>query len=123
MEEGLTKVTRRVVKSFQDIAILAVLEENENLTGYQVMRRIYEKLGIHLPAGTIYAALYALEREQLIKAVSRPKCRTYTLTSKGEVRLRGVDEIARAFNHFMRRLCGKYLSTQHERFLSSQPNE
>jgi DNA-binding PadR family transcriptional regulator len=106
------------VKSIQDFLILAVLEEHENLTGYQVMHKIHDKLGIHLSAGTIYGTLYALEREQLVEAVAQPNCRTYLLTSKGETKLRGVGEIARTFNHLISTMCGKHFHAQPECDLS-----
>lgn len=110
--KALRKVIRRVVKSFLDFAILAVLEENEDLNGYQVIKHIYEKLGILLPAGTIYSTLYSLEREEFIKATLHSKCRTYMLTSKGQAELEEVDKIIKAFNLFIAKLCGKNLSTQ-----------
>ena len=107
MKKSLKKNLRQVVKSFRDIAILAILEENEDLNGYEVMKRLFEKLGILLSSGTIYSTLYALEREQLIKGVSLSKCRTYKLTSKGHAELEQVDEIIEAFKLFMIQLCGK----------------
>jgi len=115
MKTSLKRIKRRIVKSFRDIAILALLEENEGSNGYQVMEYIYEKFGILLPSGTIYATLYALEREQLVKAISHPKCRTYMLTSKGQATLEQVDEIIRVFNLFMNKLCSKSSSIQHQR--------
>lgn len=115
MKASSKRIIGRVVRNFRDIAILAVLGENENLNGYQIMKHIYEKLEIFLPSGTVYATLYALEREQLVKAVSHPKCRTYMLTSKGHAKLEQVDEIIEAFNIFVTKLCGKSLSIQQYR--------
>jgi len=117
MKKPLKKNLRRVVKSFRDIAILAILEENEGMNGYEIIECIFEKLGILLPSGTIYSTLYALEREQLVKGISISKCRTYKLTSKGHTKLEQVDEIIEAFKLFMTQLCGKKgeqsLSIQH----------
>jgi len=98
---------RRIVKSFRDIAILAILEERGGLNGYEIMECIYEKLEIPLSSGTLYSTLYALEREELIKGVPRSRSRTYTLTLKGKAKLEQVTEIVAAFKLFMSRLCGK----------------
>ena len=87
MEGSVRKVKDRVVKSFRDVVILAVLKENDGLNGYEIIQRLYEKLGVLLPPGTLYSTLYALEREMLVKGVSQSKSRVYKLTSKGLARL------------------------------------
>jgi DNA-binding PadR family transcriptional regulator len=107
MQRTFKRAIRRVAKSFRDIAVLAVLSENEDLNGSQIMEGIYKRLEILLPSGTVYSTLYALEREQLVKGVSHSKCRTYTLTSKGHAKLEQIDELVDAFNLFVNKLCGK----------------
>lgn len=119
MKMHLKRIERRIVKDFRDIAILAVLEKKEDLNGYEIMMGIYERVGILLPSGTIYSTLYALEREQFVKAVSHSKCRTYELTSKGHNKLKQVDELIEAFDLFMSRVCGKDRFTQQRRAQSS----
>ncbi len=107
MNKSLKKSMRRIVKSFLDIAILAILEERGGLNGYEILECISEKLGILLSSGTLYSTLYALEHKHLIKEVEHSKCRIYTLTSKGQATLGKGAEIAAAFKLFMLRLFGK----------------
>lgn len=104
---SLNRIKRRITKSFLDIAILAVLEENKDLNGYEILNRIYKKLGVLLSSGTVYSTLYTLEREQLVKSVLHLNCRTYALTSKGHDKLEQVDDLISVFNLFINRLCSK----------------
>jgi DNA-binding PadR family transcriptional regulator len=110
MKPSFNRIQRRIVKSFRDIAILSVLKENDDLSGYQIMGCIFEKLGILLSQGTIYSTLYALEREGVIIGTSHSKSRTYKLTPKGHSKLEEANEIVTAFNLFAKEVFGEAMS-------------
>ena len=72
-----------------DIIVLTELK-NISMSGYDVMGYIHNKFGVLLSSGTIYAHLYALERDGLIKGISDRKKRIYELTDKGKQTLEKV---------------------------------
>jgi DNA-binding PadR family transcriptional regulator len=101
----MKNIERRIVKSFLDIAILSILNENEDLNGYQILEHIFDKIGILIGSGTVYSTLYALERKQFVRGAAQFKSRTYRLTSKGKAVLKEIDKIVEAFNLFMTQFC------------------
>jgi DNA-binding PadR family transcriptional regulator len=78
------KLQKRIVKSFIDILILAKLKDGEPMSGYDVIAFIHRKFHILMSPGTIYAVLYALEREELIEGMWKSRKRAYKLLDKGE---------------------------------------
>lgn len=77
------KLCERFLKNFLDILILSRLENGAPMSGYDFVQLIREKFGILLSPGTIYANLYALEREGFIKGYSRPRKRVYKIVDRG----------------------------------------
>lgn len=107
MEEPVREVKERIVRYFRDMAVLAVLHESgDGLNGYEIIQRVYEKLGILLPPGSLYPTLYSMERQQLVKGLLQSNSRVYSLTTKGYVRLERVGEMVQAFNVVMLQLFG-----------------
>lgn len=79
----LKKLRRQSVKSVLDVVLLAELRKG-TMSGYDAIGYIHNKFGVLLSSGTIYAHLYALEREGLITSENDAKKRVYKLTEKGE---------------------------------------
>jgi len=75
---------KRTIQNFIDIIILKHLKNNPLTSGYEVMGHFHKKFDILLSAGTIYHALYSLERKNLIEGNMDQGKRTYKLTKQGE---------------------------------------
>ena len=65
-------IQTRVVKSFLDILILVEMKKQNNLSGI-------------VSPGTVYATLYAMQRNGLLKAENDGRKTTYTITEDGDV--------------------------------------
>lgn len=101
MKSLLKEMEWRIVRSFLDIAILSILEGNEDLNGYEILAHINEKLGILVSSGTVYSTLHALERKKLIEEMSCSRSRTYKLTLKGQAKLKEIDNVKETFKIFL----------------------
>jgi DNA-binding PadR family transcriptional regulator len=92
--EILNEIVERIVKSLLDVIVLVKLREGAvPLGGYDVMELLYRDFGVLMSSGTVYATLYSMERERLIKGESTRNKRAYTLTEKGENRLKEISEV------------------------------
>jgi len=74
-----------------DVILLSKARDNA-ITGYDAMSFIHDTYGVMISAGTIYAHLYALERDGLISSNSDSKSRTFEITETGEKILENVKE-------------------------------
>ena len=84
MENNLVKkLEKRTVKAFMDVIILSELR-NGPMSGYDAIAFVHNKFGILVSSGTVYALLYSLERDGLIKGTWSTKKRVYELTETGE---------------------------------------
>ena len=54
------------------------------MSGYDAIGFIHDKFGVLVSSGTVYAHLYAVERESLIEGSWDTKKRVYKITEKGE---------------------------------------
>jgi len=84
------EIKARLVKCLLESVILQLLEENE-MHGYQVIKRIRKEYGVYLGPSTIYPMLNVLERKRLIRGKwetqkNRPR-KTYQLTACGRSQL------------------------------------
>lgn len=82
----------RFVKTYRDILILSMLE-NYSLCGYDIIKHFYAKYNILLSQTTIYATLYCLEREGIIRSEYRRgnmRTKYYALTPEGRVITRRI---------------------------------
>lgn len=52
------------------------------MSGYDVIRFIYEKFGVLVSSGTVYSRLYTLERSGWIKSISTKRKRVYALSEE-----------------------------------------
>ena len=93
-EKVMNEMVERLVKSLLDVVILFKLRERtELLGGYDVMELLYQEFGVLISSGTVYAVLYSMEREKLIKGEATRSKRAYKLTEKGEERLKEISEM------------------------------
>jgi transcriptional regulator len=88
------KLVTEVLPGTLDMLILKAVSLNP-LHGYGVLQRIHQISGeaLNIPQGSLYPALYRLERQNLITAEwgvsdNNRKARYYTLTPTGSRRLR-----------------------------------
>jgi DNA-binding PadR family transcriptional regulator len=89
----LVEMRERVVRAFLDLIVLMKLSEGcEALSGYDVVKLVGEEFDVMLSAGSVYAALYSMEREGLIQGMLERKKRVYTLTDKGKAKVEAVSE-------------------------------
>jgi DNA-binding PadR family transcriptional regulator len=79
----LKNLRKRTIKNFMDIFILGQLKENP-LSGYDIIGLVHKRFDVLMSSGTIYALLYSMERDGLIKGIHEQRKRVYELTEKGE---------------------------------------
>jgi DNA-binding MarR family transcriptional regulator len=77
-------LNQKTIKSFMDMIILNHLKNNPLVSGYEIMMYLHKKFDVLVSPGTIYSALYSLERHNLVEANNDQGKRTYRLTKKGE---------------------------------------
>ena len=89
--EVVSEMQERVVRSFLDMIILAELRERGcPLSGYDVVTCVSERFRMHMSPGTVYALLYALERDGLVSGRDGKRKRVYSLTPEGTQRISAV---------------------------------
>jgi len=89
----IMEIRERIVRAFLDLIVLMKLSEGcELLGGYDFIKLITEEFDVMLSPGSIYAALYSMERDGLIQASSNRRKRVYTLTDKGEATVKTISE-------------------------------
>jgi len=95
-----------MLKDFLDTIILAELKNRSALSGYDVIDFIHRKFGILISSGTVYALLYSMERNGLIKGVLHQRSRIYTLTDKGRDTINAISKSKEEIQWFMGILIG-----------------
>lgn len=81
---SIDEIELRLIKEFLDIIMLIELQENKQLSGYDLAILQNQKFKISLSPGTVYATLYNMERRGLIIGQVNGKKTTFILTPKGE---------------------------------------
>ena len=77
-------IQTRVIKSFTDVLILKYLKNRPNSSGYEILRYLHITFNIPFSPGTVYHAIYLLERKKLIAGDGDETGRIYCLTGTGE---------------------------------------
>jgi DNA-binding PadR family transcriptional regulator len=103
----LKKLQKRIVRSFMDVLILAMLRNNNSMSGYDVIAHIHKKFDVLVSSGTVYSILYSLERDGLIKGVWNQRRRVYTLTEKGKQTIKTILKADDQFHVFLRTIFGR----------------
>ncbi len=96
-------VSERLVKSFLDLFVLALLNGSSK-HGYEIMRALKAMTGTSIGAGTLYPLLYELEERQMVSgewvSPTRRSRRVYMITEKGEKYMkqgfRSIDQLTRS---------------------------
>ena len=91
----------RIVKEFLDLIILIYLRNNEGLSGYDLVVTLNQKFRFALSPGTVYAALYAMERKGFVKSEKVAKKTSFSLTQKGLKRIEKFKESREDLTAFM----------------------
>lgn len=100
----LKEMERNMVKNFLDTIVLAKLRNSSNLSGYDVIDFIHEKFGILMSSGTVYALLYSMERDGLIRSTFNRRKRVYALTDKGREKINVLAKSQEEIQRYMRNL-------------------
>ena len=79
----------RTIKNFMDVLILTELK-NGSLSGYDLIAVIHRRFDILLSPATVYAKVYSLERDGLIKGSFTQQKRVFELTDKGEQNIKVI---------------------------------
>ena len=77
-----TQVRVSLLRRFIDLIVLEELKESE-MSGYDLVFRLHTKYDLMVSPGTVYAMLYSLERQGLIKGKVEERKRVYELTDSG----------------------------------------
>jgi len=85
----LKSINRRIIKNFLDVLVLAELRKGA-MSGYDVIVFVHDKFHLLVSSGTVYSAMYSLERNGLISGVSNHRKRVYRLTAKGEETIKTI---------------------------------
>ena len=81
---GDQALDKRTIKSFVDILILKHLKKKPFISGYEILKYLHEEFDIPFSPGTVYHAIYLLERKTLVKGDGDELGRIYCLTNEGE---------------------------------------
>jgi DNA-binding PadR family transcriptional regulator len=73
---------KRLISAVLDIVIIMHFEQ-ETFSGYDVILFVHKQLGVMLSPGTIYATLYAMERNQFLISANGETKRVFRATEKG----------------------------------------
>jgi DNA-binding PadR family transcriptional regulator len=82
-----TEIEKRLVRSFLDMLILMKLRQNA-MSGYDLVKFISKRFPLFISSGTIYSTLYRSERRGYTESTEGGRKRVYTLTEKGEERVK-----------------------------------
>jgi DNA-binding PadR family transcriptional regulator len=87
-ENIIEEIETRIVKTFLDIIILQVVKERGSASAYDIILFLEKTFGKNLSSGTVYAAIYSLQRKGLIAGTQESRKTIYKLTEKGEETLK-----------------------------------
>ena len=103
-QEILEGLHERIVKTFMDILILTELNDDNAISGYDVIAFIHNNFHMRISSGTVYSAIYSLERNGLIEGYWNKRKRTYKLTTKGKETIKTVLNASEKIQKLMARL-------------------
>jgi len=101
--KSLEKLRRRFIKNFLDVLVLAELKDSP-MSGYDIIRFIYEKFGVLVSSGTVYSRLYTLERNGWIKSTSTNRKRVYALSEESEQNIEPILDANRKVQSLLRNM-------------------
>jgi DNA-binding PadR family transcriptional regulator len=89
-KDPFERIRERIINSFIDILALKELERESAVSGYDLITLIHRRFDVTVSSGTVYSALYSLERVGLVKGTLDSRKRIYTLTDKGKEALQTI---------------------------------
>jgi len=106
----------RTIKCFTDIIILKYLKRHSLSNGYQIMKYLRGSYGLLFSPGTVYTAIYLLERKGLIKSDGLENGRVengriYHLTDEGEKALNCTVETSKQIQELLSEILSKDTTT------------
>ena len=110
----LLKVNRELLKGSTNLLVLSLLE-NENMYGYQMIRKLSEKSQnvFELQEGTLYPILHSLEEKNYISSywdeTGAKKRKYYAITSEGKKHLKEKKQEWKTFSSGVNQVLGGVL--------------
>jgi len=95
-------IHERILKAFMDMAILSNLTKNDFMSGCDCIEFFQKTSGISVNSGTVYALLYAMERDGLVEGTKNQHERVYKLTEKGENTVKSVQKMTPEIGEFIK---------------------
>ncbi|MEM3578327.1 MAG: hypothetical protein QXX51_07795 [Candidatus Bathyarchaeia archaeon] len=90
--DTLSLLEQRLINAFMDFVVLFAMQRNGGyISGYDAIKYVYRRFNFLPSSGTVYAHLYAMERDGLLRGVQRKRCMVYCLTQKGIDFLRDIE--------------------------------
>jgi len=106
LEANLKMLNQRTLKNFIDVLILKSLKKDGAKSGYDIIGLVHGKFGVLMSSGTIYAKLYSMERDGLIKGSWNSRKRVYELTEKGKETIDSILKSMQSNLQLMREILG-----------------
>jgi DNA-binding PadR family transcriptional regulator len=97
-ESYVTHLRRRTITRFMDICILRELEQETSISCYDAMLLIHKKFGVLISPGTVYSAVYSLERRGLVGCTQNHGRAVYMITEKGKEMLEDLKKAKSELN-------------------------
>lgn len=79
-----TPLEKKIIRNFTDLLILKHLLKVPPVSGYEILNYLRQKFDVPFSPGTIYGAIYSLERHGLVEGQGCEIGRTYKLTNEGK---------------------------------------
>jgi len=87
----IKEIERRILNNFMDLLVLSMLHHYpDQISGYDVIKHVQMRYRLLLSPGTVYACLYGMERDGLLRGKRNGRKRVYTLTRRGAETVRVI---------------------------------
>jgi DNA-binding PadR family transcriptional regulator len=101
LEKNIVEVMyERFLKEFIDVLIMVKLSEEGEASGYDLLSYFHRKFDLLVSPGTVYAMLYSMERNDIVKARGDNRKRIYSLTPKGKSTIQAISEASDDLGRF-----------------------
>ena len=98
-KEVVDEFCKRFLSEFMDVLIMVKMKES-GTSGYDIIKCFHEKFDFLVSPGTVYSVLYTMERNGLVRANVTERKRIYSLTAKGEAKIRSISESSEILEKF-----------------------
>jgi DNA-binding PadR family transcriptional regulator len=98
------ELTENIVKNHLEIIVLSMLS-SKPMSGYGIIKEIFERYNVFLSQGTVYPLLYSLKEEGIIQAMlakGNMRTKIYSYTQEGKLIMeKRIDEFIKAEEYFL----------------------